>query len=46
MVVSSRKIYDLRVALKNAGVDMGKARRRSEGALKAAKTAKAKKGKG
>jgi hypothetical protein len=32
-----------RVALRNAGVDMGRARRSSEGAIKAHKTIKAKK---
>ena len=45
VVVPSRKLYDLRVALENAGVDMGKARSHSAGAVKAIKTIEAKKGK-
>ena len=40
--VPSRKLYDLRVALENAGVDMGKARNHSAGAVKAIKTIEAK----
>jgi hypothetical protein len=38
--VPSRKHYDLRVALENAGVDMGKARSHSAGAIKANETIK------
>jgi hypothetical protein len=40
------KLYRLRIALEAAGVDMGKARRASAGAVKAQKTIKAKKGNG
>jgi hypothetical protein len=43
--VPSRNLYDLRVALENAGVNMSKARSRSAGAVKAIKTIEAKKGK-
>ena len=44
--VPSRKLYDLRVALENAGVDMGKARNNSAGAVKASRKIEANKGKG
>ena len=46
VAVPSRKLYDLRVALEHAGVDMGKARSHSAGAIKASKKIQAKKGKG
>jgi hypothetical protein len=38
------KLYRLRLALEAAGVDMGKARNFSEGAIQANKTIKANKG--
>jgi hypothetical protein len=44
-MVPGVKMNRLLVALRNAGVDMGRARRSSEGAIKAHKTIKAKKGK-
>ena len=40
-----QKLYRLRLALEAAGVDMGKARIFSDGAIKASKTIKANKGK-
>jgi hypothetical protein len=43
--VPSRQLYDLRVALENAGVDMARARIASARALKANSTIRAKKGK-
>lgn len=46
VAVPGVKLYRLRIALEAAGVDMGKARRASAGAVKAQKTIKAKKGNG
>jgi hypothetical protein len=43
--VPGQKLYRLRLALEAAGVDMGKARIFSDGAIKASKTIKANKGK-
>jgi hypothetical protein len=43
--VPGEKLYRLRLALQTAGVDMGKARNFSAGAIKANKTIKANKGK-
>jgi|SRR5580693_4475607 hypothetical protein len=43
-VVPGVKLYRLRLALEAAGVDMGKARNFSEGAIQANKTIKANKG--